>query len=130
MNEAILALLIAHAAPQAVEPAKLAHEIMVVSKQYNADPELLTRIILVESRGIANAYNSHSADHGLMQINSRTARAYGIPHSCLYDWKCNLRAGARLVAKLRRPCHYNTGAVGAKKYPKQCLRYEKNLANL
>lgn len=130
MNATIIMLLMQYGSG-AIEPVELANEIIVVSERYNVDPELVTRIIIVESRANPKAYNSASQDTGLMQIN----KVHQVPQVCLNDWRCNLAKGVALLAHMKRsknfrPCHYNTGAAGSRKYPKQCLQYETKIANL
>lgn len=135
MTNYILALLIAYSSPKAVPAQDLANEIIQVASIYKVDPVLLTQMVLIESKGEASAYNKVSMDHGLVQINQKTAVARGLPQSCLYNWKCNLRFAANLISEQSkkanwRPCIYNVGRVGMKRYPKACLRYETKLASI
>lgn len=129
--EYLISLLLMHSAPGAVPAEELAHEIMVQSKHYNVDPVLVAKVVIVESRGKAAAKNRRSSDHGLMQINARTAKALGISQACLYDWRCNLRHGVQMLAKLKRPCHYNVGPSGPARHGfGMCLKYEQKLAGI
>ena len=108
---AIQKLLEKHSVPQAVPPKELAPVILKLSKQYRLDAVLVASIVLIESKGDANAFNSRTLDYGLMQINHRTARAYGVGPACLMHWPCNLETGMRVLADFgtRRPCSYNVG---------------------
>ena len=132
----ILVLLLAHAdMPGMVPIAELAPEIYNVSREYNVDAEVLTRIILVESKGVPTAKNAKTGDYGLMQISPRTAKAYHISQNCLKDWHCNLRRGAQILRDMQkstiyRECAYNVGPAGTIRKPKACARYETLLADL
>ncbi len=132
MESVILALLIAHSAPNAIPAPVLAKEIALVSKEYKIDALTLARIVLQESKGNPLAYNATSSDHGLVQINQRTAIGFNTTVRCLYNWRCNLRLGAKLIASQKknpryRPCMYNVGVSGASKNIKACVRYEQQL---
>lgn len=108
-----------------IHPFVLALQITTVSAQYNVDPELVTRIIIVESHGRPDAVNKISNDHGLMQIHGIQGKL------CGQDWRCNLRLGAAILAKTRRICEYNLGPKGKhKKYKKTCEGYEKKIRNI
>lgn len=131
----ILTLLIAYSSPKAVPAQELEIEIIKVASIYKVDALLLTQMVLIESKGEASAFNAKSMDHGLVQINQKTATARGLPKACLYNWKCNLRFAANLISEQSkkanwRPCIYNVGRVGMKRYPKACLRYETKLASI
>lgn len=126
--EVLTTLIMAHAAPGAVHPHELATAILQESSAQGVDARLVARIMLQESRGKANAYNKRSKDSGIMQINERTAQDLGITKECLQNWRCNLRQGVRILTKAKRPCAYNLGAVGAKRWPKSCIKYETKLA--
>lgn len=133
MQALILTLLLNHSAPGAVPAADLANKIIEISSTYHLDPLMLTRMVLQESKGLASAYNGVSHDHGLMQINQKTAIALGLTPTCLYNWQCNLEAAASILAQLAKysdfsPCHYNTGRLGAKRRAPACLEYNNRLA--
>lgn len=115
-------------ARNAVSAQELTQEIEVVAIQLDMDPKLLAAMVLHESKGIANAYNFVSHDHGLTQINIHTAVDFGISVKCLYNWRCNLRAGAKLFAQ-NRPCLYNLGRyrVLTGKFVDMCRAYEAKL---
>lgn len=127
--EVLTTLIMAHAAPGAVHPKELATAILQESSAQGIDARLVARIMLQESRGKANAYNKHSKDRGIMQINEKTAKAAKISSECLQNWRCNLRQGVKLLAKTNRPCAYNLGNAGSKKWPKSCIKYEMKLAS-
>lgn len=130
---ALLGILIAffttHSAPNAVPAHELAQAVITEATAQGVKPRLVAKIIMQESRGIANAYNKASKDYGLMQINHRTAASMNLTEECLKDWRCNLKAGVTVLKAAKRPCHYNTGATGALKYPELCLKYERKLAS-
>lgn len=113
----------------AVPAPALAREIEKVVLETDLDPLDLARLVLVESRGRPKAYNPLSGDHGILQINTRTAIFYSIPVRCLYDWRCNLRRGALLYAKGHRACQYNLGLYRKLegRWLEKCLAYEEKL---
>lgn len=129
MLQTIMALLIAHSAPGAISAKYLAPAIMKEAKYFNEDPILITQIILVESRGKADAINMKTHDFGLMQINLKTAAAMHLDTACLLDWRCNLRTGVQILSKLNTACAYNvgTGYLKGKKL-ENCLKYSNKLA--
>ena len=127
----ILALLIANSAPGAVPPHALAAEILLVAQEYDVEAETVARIIIVESRGLERAYNKHTKDYGLMQLNANTMQLYGISMHCAMNWKCNLHTGALILSHTKRVCQYNVGTGSLKGTRlKNCLRYERKLASL
>lgn len=134
MLDLVLTLVVANSAPGAVPAAELAPAIRYAANRHGVDPVLLARIVMVESRGVANAYNAKSQDHGLLQVNERTRRAYGFSHWCMQQWQCSLDAGAivlRDLLKMRdsRPCTYNVGPRGRlPQYETVCEKYEAKLA--
>lgn len=132
MYEILLTILMANSAPNAIPAPALAKEIMTVAAKNGTSPVLIAQIIMTESNGNPNAFNAASKDHGLMQINERTAKAMKLTSTCLYNWKCNLAAGAKIVSKLKRPCAYNVGNAGSQKATraKKCLYYEEKLAKV
>lgn len=130
--EAIKIQLKKKAAPNAVPAQELAPAILRASLKYGLDYHLLTAVILVESRGVSTAYNKRSHDHGLGQINAKTAGKLGLSMACLYDWRCNLDAMARILSEINdgQICRYNVG-TGSLKYEKlfnNCKRYEQRIA--
>ena len=129
--EAILALLLNNLAPDSVPAKPLARAILQVSAKYDVDPETLTRVLLVESKGRPYAYNLHSSDWGIMQINERTAMSHNWTFQCMLNWRCNLELGAKVLSETDRICRYNvgTGALTGKRL-KACLRYEQKLEDL
>jgi len=127
----ILALLLTNLAPGSVPPHDLAAEIVLVAEQYDVDAETVARIIIVESRGMPYAYNKRTKDYGLMQLNARTMQLYGVKMHCAWDWRCNLRTGALILSHTKRVCQYNVGTAPLHgTLLRNCLRYEKKLANL
>ncbi len=121
-----------HLAKDSIKAPQLALAIVQLSQQYEVDEQLVMRIIIVESRGRAGAYNSRTKDTGLMQINKSTAWLYGFKDSCLRNWRCNLEAGIIILSDLQehkkyRPCTYNTGPRWEKKIT-SCRKYESKLA--
>ncbi len=133
MNALILSLLMANSAPGAIPAKHLATAIMKEARYFNEDPLMLTKLILIESKGLSMAYNAKTQDFGILQINIKTAASLHLDSACLLDWKCNLHMGTSIWHNLHkyqdfRPCMYNTGYKGAKKYPKTCQQYEQRLA--
>lgn len=124
-----------HVAINAVDTYELARAIYNVSKQYKVSSDTILRIIIVESRGVEAAYNAVTKDYGLMQVNERTAAAYGFSMKCLRRWQCNLEAGAAILHDLskRRVCAYNVGTGNVYQNAtlmQNCLRYERKLATV
>lgn len=136
MTATILSMLLTHAAPQSVPAEELAAEIMHAAEKTGVDAILLTRVVLVESRGVPSAYNRETIDHGLMQINERTRISAGITPWCVKQWRCNLHAGAKILAGMLRmrngrECVYNLGPKGRlPQYEAACKKYEAKLASL
>lgn len=132
---AVTAVLVGNLAPGALPPSVLAPAIIKAAAKHDVDAHLLARIIVVESGGRPDAFNAVSGDHGLVQINSKTAALYGIKPSCLTNWKCNLDASAQILSDLMhmkgaRYCLYNLGPRGRlEKYRSACERYETKLAS-
>lgn len=107
------ALLHKHAA-KGVDVAELSAAIKHESAVAKQDPVLITRLVLLESRGLSQARNKKTDDRGLLQINKHTASAYKLNSDCLYDMRCNLRAGIKILKDMKRssrfrPCSYNLG---------------------
>lgn len=132
----ITAMLTGHLAPGAVPPKVLAPAIIEAARAHNVDPKLIARIVIIESRGKADAYNAKTGDYGLMQLNKATILAYGISETCVKNWRCNLIKGTKVLADMlsmkgARSCVYNLGPKGRfKKYETACVRYETKLASI
>ena len=134
-NQMVEAQLSRHLAKGAVAVKPLAALINRLAKKYDVDQQHIIRVVLHESKGKEFAYNSKSKDHGLMQINERTADDRKLDLACLYTWQCNLEAGVRIISDLQnakdfRICLYNIGKKGLKRKPKACAAYERKLACL
>ncbi len=121
---------------KAVPAHLLAPEIKRLSDEYGVSPYTIMRIVLVESRGIPSAYNARTNDYGIMQINGRTMKAYGISKRCALAWKCNLEAGIMILSEMQsitgyRVCMYNLGPKGRFKVNHlPCKRYETKIASI
>ncbi len=134
-NEAIKAIseqLRRKASPKAVPAHLLAPVILRASLKYGIHYRLLTSVLLLESRGIASAYNKRTKDYGIMQINVKTARAMGLTMTCLMDYQCNVYAGARILSEINDGliCRYNMGTASVR-YGKRlimCQAYERKVA--
>lgn len=118
-------------AKDSVPAEQLAPAIFQLSKEYEVDPELVMRIVIVESKGRAKAYNKRTKDYGIMQVNKSTAWLYGVKESCLLDWRCGLEAGIMILSDLQdyknyRHCTYNVGPKWKNK-PTACMAYEARL---
>lgn len=118
-------------AAKGVDVNELSSVIKHESAVAKVDPVLVTRLVLLESRGLRHAYNKKTRDSGAMQINRHTAAAYGLHSKCLYDTRCNIRAGIRILKDMQkwknyRVCSFNVGRnVDAKK--EKCYAYERKL---
>jgi hypothetical protein len=118
----ILSLLIASKVPT---PRPLATMIYKVAKEEKVDSQLVTKIVIVESRGDHLAI-SNTGDFGLMQINLESHPNIGLV--CALSPECNLRAGVKILKKFDRVCRFNvgTGKLEGKRL-KNCLNYESKL---
>lgn len=113
-------------APMPFETAVL---IVNIAREESVDPLLLAKIVVVESRGNPLAVNKKTKDYGIAQINLKSHPQ--VTYACAMNKACGLRAGAKILAKTKRACHYNTGK--AKFNPRRlqkCLRYEEKLAKV
>jgi soluble lytic murein transglycosylase-like protein len=127
----ILETLKRNSSKKAVPAKRLAPAIMRLSCKYNVDPMIVTRVMLLESRGDASAYNAKTHDHGLMQLNDKTIARYGFDKERVYDWEYNLEAGVIILSRYKRLCIYNVGTaplVGAQLH--KCLHYETLVASI
>lgn len=120
------ALLYKHAA-KGIDVAELSAAIKHESAVAKQDPVLITRLVLLESRGVAHAHNKKSNDKGLMQVN----KIHKISNECAFNVRCNLRAGIKILKDMKRssrfrPCSYNLGNK-VDKYKKTCNDYERKL---
>ncbi len=129
--ELILALLLNNLAPGAIPAEKLAPAIIKAANKFEVDPVLLTRIVLVESKGLEKAQNEITQDYGIAQLNINTMNAMGITKKCALEYKCNLMWAAKILSQFKRVCSYNVGTgslIGTRL--KNCLRYEQRLAKI
>lgn len=125
--------LLKKASPKAVPAKDLAPAILQTSLKYGLDYHLLMAVILLESRGVSTAHNKRTCDHGIGQINIRTAQAMGLSMTCLYNWRCNLDATARILSEIQdgNICRYNVGTgnlIG--NLLVMCRNYERRLASI
>lgn len=124
---------------RAAPPIFLPHQVPIqqAAKKYNLSPELLTRIMLVESRGRIEAV-SPTGDLGLMQVSPATLRAYNMDARAIQtSSQYSIDAGARVLKDLQRhysarepttwPCRYN---IGGQKLPRACANYLNKLKNI
>jgi soluble lytic murein transglycosylase-like protein len=85
--------------------------------EYKLDYRLLVAIARVESGGKPNAVNKRTRDYGLMQINHRTAKAYGYKATDMLDKRKSIAVAAKLLSILQKKfghepawaCRYNAG---------------------
>ena len=124
------ALLYKHAA-KGVDVAELSAAIKHEAGAVGVDPVFITRLVLLESRGVSHAYNKKTNDRGILQINKHTARAYKLQDNCITDMRCNLRAGIKILKDMKRSsrfrqCSYNLGNK-VDRYKKVCNDYERKL---
>lgn len=118
-------------AAKGVDVNELSSIIKHESAVAKVDPVLITRLVLLESHGLRHAYNKKTLDSGAMQINKHTAKAYGLHSKCLYDIRCNIKAGIRILKDMQkwknyRVCSFNVGRnIDAKK--EKCYAYERKL---
>lgn len=121
----------AHSAPE------IALEIIRAAEAHKIEPKLYAAMIAVESMFQVNAYNKHTLDYGIAQINHLTAAAYGFDTIRLQtDMSYNLYAGAHILAYFKRRyaktepktwyCRYNvgTGVLQGDRLEK-CTKYVK-----
>jgi soluble lytic murein transglycosylase-like protein len=87
---------------KAIPPKVLAPILWKASLRYKIHPSVLMAVIMHESRYDVNAHNRRTHDHGLMQINGRTAKSLALNNSCLYNVECNVMAGASVLAYMKR----------------------------
>jgi len=109
-------------------PQVLAYSIANVSNQERVDPITLTKMVIVESKGNPLAVNSRTEDYGILQIHLKAHPEIGF--MCAMTQDCGLKAGAKILKTLSRPCEYNLGKRGAMNNVKKCLQYESNLDKL
>lgn len=135
-NEAIKAIseqLKRKASPHAVPAKILAPVILRASLKYGINYRLLTSVILLESRGVASAYNKKTKDYGLGQINIKTAKAMGLSMTCLLTIECNVYATASIISTINdgNICVYNLGTrrlIGLRLI--KCNAYERKIASM
>jgi soluble lytic murein transglycosylase-like protein len=133
MLQLIVAMLVANSTHGAVPAEQLAPAIVAAGSRHGIDPTLVAQIVLVESGGVPGAYNPRTADHGLMQINEATRKAYNVSMWCAKQWQCNLDSATRILADMWRikgakACMYNGGPkFRLPRYEAPCLRYQKKL---
>lgn len=126
----------AYKASGAAPAYKVIPEILKASKAYNVSSVLILKILLVESAGKAMAVNKRTADHGIMQINHRTAVYLNLSKVCVLDISCSINAAVAYLKTIQlrknyRHCMYNIGPNGLKRGKiKACLSYERKLANI
>jgi len=108
------------------------------SAKYSVDKRLVRAIASVESQNGLYKLNATSLDYGLMQINYKTAAAYGLDSTRLYtDDAYNADAGVRVLYDLKRrfkgkeqlwACRYNvgTGKLAGNRL-QACLKYIQKL---
>lgn len=126
MLSSILLLLLNAQVPKATE---LAYLIAEVSIQENVDPILVTRMVIVESRGNPRAINWKTGDYGIAQINVKSHPH--IPMTCLMNAECGLREGIKILKATKRPCQYNLGrGVLTEARMRKCVQYESKLASI
>ncbi len=113
---------------KAPTPFETAVLIVNIAREENVDPMLLAKIVVIESRGNPSAINKRTKDYGIAQINLKSHPQ--VSEACAMNKACGLRAGAKILAKTKRPCHFNLGKIGAKRNPKSCLQYERKLARV
>ena len=120
-----------HSAPDAVPARELAPVIVSLAHFYKIEPKTLTSIVLQESKGREQAYNAKTFDHGLGQLNRRTAKQYGLNHTCLYNWRCNITVTAKLLSLTKGElCRYNVGRyrIIEGRWVQRCAAYNARVA--
>ena len=130
--EDVTAQLKRHSAPDAVSAHELAPVIISLSHFYGIPSKLLTSVLLQESKGREKAYNRVTKDTGILQVNIRKAQDLRLSQECLLSWRCNLAAGAKILARTKnQPCGYNLGEnrIIAGKFVELCEDYESKLRN-
>ncbi len=113
---------------KAPTPFETAVLIVNIAREENVDPMLLAKIVVIESRGNPSAINKRTKDYGIAQINLKSHPQ--VSEACAMNKACGLRAGAKILARAKKPCAYNLGAKGSLNNPKSCLQYHLKLANV
>lgn len=114
---------------KAPAPFETAVLIVNIAREEKVDAMLLTKIVVIESRGNPSAINKRTKDYGIAQINLKAHPQ--VTYKCAMNKACGLRAGAKILAKTKRPCQYNTGRAKFNEARLQkCLQYERKLASI
>ena len=107
-----------------------------VSAEYALDPALLLSIAKTESSCRPGAINQKTHDYGLMQINRKTAAAYGYTPAQIMQIKTNVRLSAKVLVYMRKRfgtekhwyCRYNVGTAKSAPMWATCAKYAAKLA--
>lgn len=107
-----------------------------VSAEYALDPALLLSIAKTESSCKPGAVNTRTQDYGLMQINRKTAAAYGYTPAQIMQVKTNVRLSAKVLVYMRKRfgherhwyCRYNVGTAKSAPMWATCAKYAAKLA--
>lgn len=115
---------------KACEP-KIERALEQAAKKYELELSLLEAIAWTESTCKPGAINRKTQDYGLMQINVRTAKAYGYSVQEIMHVNANIDVAARVLVSMRKrfkrqqnwECGYNLGT--AKNVPNwsNCMVY-------
>jgi soluble lytic murein transglycosylase-like protein len=94
--------------------------LLKASKDYDVDYRLLVAIALAESSGNPRAINAKTQDYGLMQINAKTAKAYGYKPQEMLDKHKSVKVAVKVLKYLKNryahkevnwACRYNVGTA-------------------
>lgn len=116
-------------------PASESNSMRQAAAQYAVPYELLVAIAWVESSNNPNRINTRTLDYGLMQINHRTARAFGHEPKSMLEPAKSIEFAAQLLATYKQKyghesnwaCRYNVGThPNASKWG-SCHKYMEKL---
>lgn len=121
---------------RSIKPEVLAPAIIRASKAYGVDAMLISRVLATESHYNPNAFNKHSHDYGIAQLNKRTLIRHKISMECATNWICNLNTGVYLLSKFQSLysaseslwyCRYNVGTGSMSSLGPLCNAYNQKL---
>lgn len=121
---------------KSIPAKKIAPIILRAAQEFGIDAFTISRLAALESRYVLLAYNKHTKDSGIMQINLKTASLYGAPKGCLKNMVCNVQLGTRILYDMKMRyealepdwiCRYNVGTRARHVVNKNCLKYNSKL---
>lgn len=98
----------------------------ISADEYGVDRRLVRAMVMVESGGCKHIYNRKTKDYGCLQVNKVHLKGRKDMQR-FSDYRFSIPEGVAIVSKLKRPCQYNLGKLGARKNPLTCAKYERKL---